>query len=354
MTVGVGVVGTGFGATVVAPAFAAVDGAEIRGLCGADRERAATAAARLDVPFSTNDPGELFARPDVDLVCVVTPPHRHCEVVVAALEAGKHVFCEKPFGLDVREAERMLEAARRADRLHFLDFEFRTVPARRAVTELVDAGDLGEIRHVVITAMVAGERFPVMNRPGWWQEADHGGGWLGAMGSHYIDALRTWFGEIHEVSASLETRRRTLGDGTTDAPIITADDGFVALLRLESGASCTLVTASSVSAEIGPRIEIYGSSATAVLEGDERLSVARGGGALEPVEVAPSAADDEPVAHPSRGPLGAWSRDVVAAVHANQQIAPNFEDGVRCQEVMGAMRVSSAARGAWTAVERRS
>jgi predicted dehydrogenase len=350
-TIGVGVVGTGFGATVVAPAFAVVDGAEVRGIVSADPERAAAAAARLDVPFWTAEPAALFARPEIDLVCVVTPPHRHCELVVTALEAGKHVFCEKPFGLNLAEAEQMLATATRVDRLHFLDFEFRTVPARRALGELIDNGELGEIRHVVITAMVAGERFPVMNRYGWWQESDRGGGWLGAMGSHYIDALRDWLGEIEQVSATLETRRQTLGDAS-DAPLITADDGFVAQLRTESGASCTLVTASSVHAELGPRVEVYGSLGTAVLERDDQLRVTHRGVGLEPL-----ASDVETLgvageaAHPSRGPLGDWARIIVDAVRSGEQVAPSFEDGVRCQEVMTAMRRSSAAHGAWTPVK---
>ena len=351
-TIGVAVVGTGFGAAVVAPTFAAVDGAEVRAIGSADPERAAAAAARLDVPFATDDTAALFARPEIDLVCVVTPPHRHCELVVAALEAGKHVFCEKPFGLNLQEAGLMLDTAKRVDQLHFLDFEFRTVPARRALAELIDSGGLGEIRHVVITAMVAGERFPVMNRYGWWQESERGGGWLGAMGSHYIDALRCWFGEIREVSASLETRRRALADAASDdTPLITADDGFVAQLRTESDISCTLVTASSVYAELGPRVEVYGSRGTALLEGDTHLSIARDDEPLAPFAIH-AARDDHATAHPSRGPLGTWAAVVIDAVRDGRQIAPNFDDGVRCQEVMAAMRASSAAGGSWTRVDR--
>jgi len=348
--VGVGVMGTGFGASVVAPAFAAVDDAEVRGICSADRARAAAAAERLDVPFSTDDPEALCARSDIDLVCVAAPPHRHYGLVVAALEAGKHVLCEKPFGLDVREANEMLHIAERLGRLHFLDFEFRTVPARRALAELIGSGALGEIRHVIVTAMVAGQRFPVMNRPGWWQEADRGGGWLGAMGSHYVDALRDWFGEIREVSASLETRRRTLGDRTGAELTITADDGFVALLRTVSDVACTLVTASSVHSELGPRVEVYGSHGTALLERDERLSVTFGGGGLEQVELEATGANGDPAAHPSRGPLGAWARVVVDAVRSGRQVAPSFVDGVRCQEVLSAIRASNAAAGRWTRV----
>ena len=190
--------------------------------------------------------------------------------MLAALDAGKHAVCEKPFGLGPAEALEMLERAVQRERLHFLDFEFRTLPARRALGSIVRGGQLGEVRHVVVTAMVAGARFPVMNREGWWQHRELGGGWLGAMGSHYIDAIRDWFGEARSVSAVLETRRRYLSS-PEQGPAITADDGFTFRLMTEAGVACTMNSASTSGAEIGPRIEVYGSEGAAVLEQDQLL-----------------------------------------------------------------------------------
>ena len=327
--IGVGVVGTGFGARVAVPGFASTGSASVTALCGRNLERAEKTAAEYGVPFATVDVAQLCARDDVDVVFVATPPHLHRDVVLSALDAGKHVVCEKPFGLGPAEALEMLERAEQRQRLHFLDFEFRTDPARRELEALIRRGDLGEVRQVAITAMVAGVNFPVMNREGWWQRRELGGGWLGAMGSHYLDALRVWFGEVNSVSARLETRRTHLTDDPGAAPI-TADDGFMARLVTDSGVVCVLDTASSVGAVIGPRVEIYGTAGAAVLEHDHVLTVLDDSGHADRRDFSPQASDSR--THPSRSAMGVWANEIVEAVRTGTQIAPNFVDGLRVQE----------------------
>jgi predicted dehydrogenase len=339
--VGVGVIGTGFGATVAVPSFAGVTGADVVAISGRRREAVEQTAARFGVPFATDDVGQLLARDDVDLVFVTTPPHLHRETVLAALDAGKHVLCEKPFGLTPSESLDMLRRAQDRELLHFMDLEFRTDRARRELARTIHAGDLGEVRQVAITAMVAGLRFPVMNREGWWQRRELGGGWLGAMGSHYIDALRVWCGEIRSVSARLETRRTHLPDAP-DAPPITADDGFVARLVTESGVVCVVNTASSVGASAGPRVEVTGTEGAAVLEQDHVLTIVDAAGTKTRHDFTP---EIDPRAHPSLAATSVWAAEVVEAVRTGTQIAPNFVDGLRVQEVIEAARRSDDQDG---------
>ncbi len=346
--IGVGIVGSGFGTVVAAPAFASVDAARVTAVCSRQVARARDAAEELGAPFATDSVDALCARADVDLVFVATPPHLHREVVLTALDAGKHVVCEKPFGLSPDDALAMLERAVARDRLHFLDFEFRTEPARVSLATAINDGVLGEVRHVTITAMVAGGRFPVMNRDGWWQRRDLGGGWLGAMGSHYLDAIRVWFGEIHSVAARLETRRTHLALDA-EAALITADDGFVARITTDSGVVCALDTASSIGVDIGPRIEIYGTAATAVLEREHVLTIVDDNGKVEHHDFSPS---DAAPRHPSRGALGLWAAQIVDAVRSGHQLAPNFLDGLRVQEVIAAAHRSHELRGAEVLVDR--
>jgi predicted dehydrogenase len=350
VTVGVAVIGTGFGATVAVPSFAATPGASVRAVCGRRLERAREIAEQHNVPFATDDLDQLLAREDVDLVFVTTPPHLHRETVLAALDAGKHVLCEKPFGLSPADAVAMLERAEQRRLLHFLDFEFRTDPARRELGRRVARGDLGEVRHVVVTAMVAGLRFPVMNRDGWWQRRELGGGWLGAMGSHYFDAIRVWCGEIVSVSCHLETRRSHLGEGV-DATPITADDGFTARLVTERGVVCVVDTASSVGASAGPRVEVAGTEGAAVLEHDHLLTLIDPAGERERHDLTPPL---DPHAHPSLAATTVWVGEVVDAVRTGTQLAPNFVDGLRVQEVIAAARRSSDEGGVEVAVERAS
>jgi predicted dehydrogenase len=349
-TVGIGVIGTGFGATVAVPSFAAASGASVRAICGRRIEPARETAQRHSIPLATDEVDGVVARDDVDLVVVTTPPHLHRETVLAALDAGKHVLCEKPFGLDPTESLEMLERARERSCLHFLNFEFRTDLARRELSARIARGDLGEVRQVAITAMVAGLRFPVMNRERLLQRRELGGGWLGAMGSHYLDAIRVWCGEIVSVSCHLETRRTHLGEGSHSTPV-TADDGFTARLVTETGVVCVLDTASSVGASAGPRVEVTGTGGAAVLEHDHLLELIDATGDRMQLDLTPSI---DPNAHPSLTATTTWAAAIVDAVRTRTQLAPNFVDGLRVQEVIAACHRSSGQGGVEVAVERAS
>ena len=89
----------------------------------------------------------MVRRPDIDAVDIVTPPNTHAEIAVAAAEAGKHIFCEKPFTVTVEEAERALEAVQRAGVKHMLGFNYRRVPAIGLAKQLIESGRLGKIYH---------------------------------------------------------------------------------------------------------------------------------------------------------------------------------------------------------------
>src|SRR3712207_6745475 len=120
-------------------------------LVGRDRVRLEAAAARLGWRETETDWRRLLERDDVALVDVCTPGDSHAEIAIAALEAGKHVLCEKPLANTVAEAEAMAEAATRAATRgvrSMVGFTYRRVPAIGLARELVAQGRLGEIRHV--------------------------------------------------------------------------------------------------------------------------------------------------------------------------------------------------------------
>jgi len=100
-------------------------------------DRARDAAREFDIPFATADPREVVGRDDIDAIDVCTPSATHFELAWAALEAGKHVLCEKPMALDAYEAAQMVAAAeRRPDRLAWVDHELRYEPNRRRARPL--------------------------------------------------------------------------------------------------------------------------------------------------------------------------------------------------------------------------
>ena len=143
---------------------------------------------------------ELIAHPDVDAVSVVTAPNLHYEMTKAALEAGKHVMCEKPFTTNAAEAEELLAMANERGLTHMIAHEFRYAPERAYARQLIDEGQIGDPRHISASLHLRFAR-----RPGATPAAPSvgSGGMLGGLGSHFIDGMRHWFGDVSRVRGDL-------------------------------------------------------------------------------------------------------------------------------------------------------
>jgi len=140
----VGVIGAGTWARAAhLPGYRRDPRCRIVAVCDVEIDRAREAAREFDVPTSTSDPRDLFRRDDVDLVDVCTPSHTHFELAWSALEAGKHVLCEKPVAYDYRDTERAADLARRSGLKTKVGLTFRYSPAMRYMRELVASGFVG-------------------------------------------------------------------------------------------------------------------------------------------------------------------------------------------------------------------
>lgn len=322
--VGVAVIGTGFGARAVAPAFAAAEGVDV----------ISVVSARDDTVVA-----EAVADPRVDLVSVHSPPFLHDQHVRLALDAGRSVLCDKPFTPSAETSRRLVADARDAPGVHLLNFEFRFDPLRERTRDLVAAGVLGTIEHVVWTHHSAGSREPL--RPyGWLFDRERGGGWIGAWASHAVDTLRFTFGEIDSVLRSVPrltvTQRPDPDDPDGPWHECTAEDGLSALLTLHGGATVTIDSTFAASATLAPRITVVGSDATLENVGDHRLTVRDGSGALDDLTIitAPSAADHH------AGPMAAFAvavRDAVRSGEVPASVA-TFADGLACDEILDRLR----------------
>jgi predicted dehydrogenase len=314
----VGVVGTGFGRRVVAPVFAATEGCEVVDVVSA-RDQAAVE--------------RLCARADVDLVSVHSPPFLHVAHVEAAIAAGHAVLCDKPFGRDLADAQRLVDVAARSERPALVNFEFRYDPVRIALRDLVRSGRVGEIRHVAWTHLGAGGRHPP-RRYGWLFDRARGGGWLGAWGSHAIDALR-WVldDEIVDARARLRTDVVTRTDTEGTVRVCTAEDGFAAWLTLARGTTAAIDTTFVAPAPLAPRLVLVGTDAVAEVVGSGvRLRTAAGEPELVPVAV--DAGD------PHLAPMRAWAGVVRDALRSGtvDAGAPTFANGLACAWVLDALR----------------
>src|SRR3954451_10171429 len=214
----IGIIGTGWGARVQVPAFREA-GLEVVAIAGHNTERTRRTAEQLDIePY---DDWRALIASNVDLVTIVTPPSEHLQMATAALDAGKHVICEKPTALNVDEATQLVAAAKKhPDRITLVDHELRFLPSFRAARERI--GDLGGIRYAEVryASPSRGDRTRSWN---WWSDAEKGGGILGAVGSHFVDALRFLGIEIDAVQATLRTiiDERPFENGTRR---VTSDD----------------------------------------------------------------------------------------------------------------------------------
>ncbi len=202
---------------------------------------------------------------DADLVTIVTPPSTHAEIALAALEAGKHVLCEKPTALNALEAQKMVDAAAaHKDRINLIDHELRFVPSYRAARERI--GEIGALRYAEVrySSPNRGDR----NRQwDWWSDASQGGGVWGAVGSHFVDALRYFGFEVESVQALLSTVVKERG-----GKAVTSDDFAAVNLRLRGGA-LAVMSFSAVSG--GPDepavLTIHGEQGAIRLVGEELL-----------------------------------------------------------------------------------
>ena len=336
----VAVIGTGFGARCQMPAFAAHPDTKLVAIVSQSLDRARIAAQTNGVPFFTDDYRAVLKRADVDLVSITAPPHLHAPITLAALKAGKHVLCEKPFALNEREASRMVNAARAARRVGLIDHEFRYLPERARMRDLVENGWLGDVQRIVFIDVNSWMATGGDYRFGWQSQAKCGGGVLGALGSHAVDFCRTIAGEVREVDASLATkvkRQPRKDGGMAEAD---ADDNASLRLTHAGGAISSIEISATGAARVGS-ITVSGSKGVLRIDGDQLVGLRGTHGAV-------------PVTAPARTrkkfPLGSHSLlpafytfigEAVAAIRGEPSTAPTFVDGLRVQQVLDAARRSA-------------
>jgi predicted dehydrogenase len=344
----IGVIGVGFGATVHVPGFLS-EGWAVPVVWSRRIERAREQAARLEVPEVAEDWREIVGRDDLDAVAVTTPPAAHYEIVAAALRAGKHVLCEKPFALNTNEARAMRDLAREHGRTAMVAHEFRFAPQRAQIKDLLDEGRIGT-PELVSAELLMGRPRPDTPPPYTWaSDRSQGGGLLGALGSHYIDGLRHWFGDVIEVSGRLATRtpERVAPDGK--AMLADTDDTFAVTLLFENGVVASMVASSQVAPSLGARITVAGSDGVLVAtqrgpnpEPDGIVLAGRAGDReLAALPVDPKYVPIEDARDQRLAAFRLLVREFERGIREGSSPAPSFDDALACQEVLDAVRAAS-------------
>ena len=329
----VGVVGRGWGKRVQEPAFREA---------GLEVVRVASRAEWRDVVSS----------PDIDLVTVVLPPTMHREIAIAALDAGKHVICEKPTAMNAREAEDLVAAAKRHPKqLALIDHELRFLPSFRAARERI--AEIGSLRYAEVryASPGRGDRNREWN---WWSDAAQGGGIWGAVGSHFVDTLRYLGFESEAVQALLHTAiGERPNEGSTKR--VTSDDVAAVHLRLRGGAIAALTIAAVASGPDEPAtITLHGENGAMRLVGEELLM-------SKPMKPFARVAGGDLQQRSGNSPGGAFGSGTLLLANALRDAIDNgnrdalapaatFEDGLAQQRILDAARNSAARDGCWVRV----
>jgi len=185
-TLGVGIIGCGRAAVDLhIPALAKVPGFRLSAVCDGDAQRLAQAAPANRTLSRHSGYRGLIADPTVDVVLVTVPPAHHAEIFVAAIEAGKHVYEEKPLALSRKEADRMATAAAAAPGRCVMGFNLRSHRLVRQARALLQAGAIGRLM-ALRTTLIGG----TVARPAWQRDPSEGGGAIFELGSHHFDLWR--------------------------------------------------------------------------------------------------------------------------------------------------------------------
>jgi predicted dehydrogenase len=328
------------------PALAFVPGTRATAVASGHRANAEAVAREFRLAHVYDDGLELARSDDVDLVIVSSTPDTHARFAIAALEAGKHVLCEKPMALDASEAAQMVAAAeRRPDRLAWIDHELRYEPNRKRARELIRANAIGEVRHMELSLKpyLRGDGRPQTSAApwNWWFDAARGGGILGAVGSHLIDLCRFWTGsEIGHVAGLVETFVPERRDEHGVTRPVTADDFASCVLRTKSGAIATITLSTVAHHGPGHLGQVTGSEGTLLLAGETKLELGKPGGPLEDI----SAPDD---LWEKTKPNNMWARSFVRLLREMVRVLgggapegepPTFRDGWQVQRILDAVR----------------
>jgi predicted dehydrogenase len=338
-------------------------------ICGRTEAGVRQAADTFGWEGYSTDWREVVDDPQIDIIDVSTPGDSHCEIAVAAAEAGKHVFCEKPIGNTLGEAEQMLEAVQRSGVFHAVFHNYRKAPAVALAKHLIEQGRLGELYHMRATYLqdwIADPNFPLVWR---LQKEKAGSGAHGDINAHIIDLGRYLVGEFAEVSGLLHTfihERPLVGaiddklgaTASKEMGKVTVDDASMFLAKFRSGVIGTFEASRfAVGRKNYNRFEINGSKGSLVfnLERMNELEFfdnteseeTHGFRVIQATEGAhPYAGHYWPVGH-IIGYEHTFINLVADALYAmakGEQPSPNFVDGYENQRVLNAVERSHASR----------
>jgi predicted dehydrogenase len=272
------------------PAVRASSEVELTAVCTTRAESAEAARQAYGARLAFDDYRKLIASPEIDAIAVVVRVPSHYTPTKAALESGKHVYCEWPLGRTTAEAAELAALAKAKGLVTAVGLQARVNPAMMYMKELVEAGFVGEVMAVHVSLMREG----VLSRPShrtWQRDAELGANTLTIANGHTVDAMRFVTGDFGRLSAVVATQaKQWLDTGANTWLDVTSPDNILLSGRLANGAVASVHIGAIPFAGSGYRMEIYGRDGTLVAMGEDSpqlsqvfLHGAKGANTLAPV-----------------------------------------------------------------------
>jgi len=339
--------------------------------CDTNEKVLAEFAATWGWEETETDWRKIVARDDIDIIDVSTPPHVHRDIAVAAAEAGKHVFCEKPISLSAAEAKEMAEAAEKHGIVHYLNHEYRRCPAVALAKQLIDEGRIGRIFHwrgAYLQSWLVDPAFPLT----WHLRKETGGsGCQAGINSHSVDLARYLVGEIKSVVAMKTTfiperplpgkeagTFQATGSASGEVGKVTVEDAISMVVQFENGALGSFEASSFAPGRKNYNyFEIYGDKGSLIFD-LERMNELRFFSAEDPEHA--QGFRTILVTEPCHKYVANWwppghtigfehqfhhgVADFLTAIDQGTGVTPNFDDGVKVMQVLEA-GLKAAERG---------
>ena len=333
------------------------------GVCTSREETATRAQRRLGFDFCTTDPSEVIESDEVDIVHICTPNSLHKSELIAAMKAGKHIYCDKPLTSNLAEAREVMSAMEGYDGTTQMTLQNRFFPATMRARQLIEDGFLGRPACLRASYLHSGSIDPD-KKLGWKLDGNMGGGVLNDLATHVVDLLQHLLGPFENVMAStrvLYPERPSRKDPTTKVPV-TAEDHACLTVRNDDGLTGT-IEASKIATGMQDelRFEIHGTDGAIrfnlmnpnwleIYDPDspsEPMGGKRGFTAVECVQRYP-----EPADFPTPKASVGWLRSHVAclynfmsAVHEDRPAHPDLKDGAELQKFIEAAKLSEKKGG---------
>lgn len=336
----VAVFGAGFGAYCLTPAFQCDPRTEVSLLCSPSAERRNAAIRKYGVGFGCATLEEALDHGPFDIAAIAVPPVAQHDIAMACLARGIPVLAEKPLAANTASAQAAAAQAERAGVPTAIDFQFPEIDAWREAKRRLDEGDIGQLRHVVVTWLM--ESHDIRNRlSGWKTDRAAGGGVMSHFGSHTLYYLEWLCGQIADAHTRLDTTPGLRTSGDTLANLA---------LRFQSGASGSVCLCSAAPAGTGHRIELYGETGMLALVNEppdhvafQLYAASREAPAPQPIMPAEPDRAVREGEDPRVVPIARLVRRFVDTVKTGGTFTPGFREGLRVQLLLDDIRAKANA-----------